>query len=406
MTHGFQAPPINGSAASTSREWLERLLDRCVQVKASDLHLSAGLPPCLRQDGVIQPLSEEKVLDAASMESIGHMLAEGMNVSNYTATGSLDGAISAGNGVRFRFNVFRRQGTVAIALRRLEDHLHSLADLGLSDQLYDVCNLSHGLVVVAGPTGSGKSTTLAAFLDRINHTRACHIVTIEDPIEYLHRPVKSLVNQRQIGTDASSFNDALVAAMRQDPDVILVGEIRDLNTIRTAITAAETGHLVFATVHAGSCVGTIERVISVFPADEQAGMRQQLALILRCIIAQQLIVADGPILKGDAEGGILSRRRVVASEVLRTTDAVANLIASAKSSQIVSAMEAGGALGMQTMEHDLARLWMEGYLTEQTALRLARNPGIMQERANMLRKSNSFGSPHQVRNAKAVRGAR
>ena len=147
-------------------------------------------------------------------------------------------------------------------------------------------------------------------------------------------------------------------------------------------------------------------MISVFPADEQAGMRQQLALILRCIIAQQLIVADGPILKGDAEGGILSRRRVVASEVLRTTDAVANLIASAKSSQIVSAMEAGGALGMQTMEHDLARLWMEGYLTEQTALRLARNPGIMQERANMLRKSNSFGSPHQVRNAKAVRGAR
>src|SRR5262249_24855856 len=156
-----------------------------------------------------------------------------------------------------------------------------------------LCDLADGLVVVAGPTGAGKSTTLAAMMDRINQTRRCHMITIEDPIEYLHKQAKSLVNQRQVGADAESFYDAVVAAMRQDPDVILVGEIRDLNTIRTAITAAETGHLVFTTVHAGDCVGTIERLVSVFPADEQVGIRRQLALVLRAVIAQQLMICDG-----------------------------------------------------------------------------------------------------------------
>ena len=275
---------------------------------------------------------------------------------------------------------------MAIALRRLEDTLHTLAELGLPEALYEVCGHSHGLVVVAGPTGSGKSTTLAALLDRINRTRRCHIITIEDPIEYLHRPQLSLVNQRQIGSDASNFHDSLVAALRQDPDVILVGEIRDLNTIRTAITAAETGHLVFTTVHAGDCVGAIERLVSVFPADEQQGVRRQLALVLRWVIAQQLLVADGTRTDVNSTAtGIASRRRVIASEVLRNTGAVANLIATAKSNQIVSAMEAGGSLGMQTMEHDLARLWVEGYLTENTAHTLARNPAIMRERSDRLR---------------------
>ncbi|MEL7265166.1 MAG: type IV pilus twitching motility protein PilT, partial [Planctomycetota bacterium] len=249
------------------------------------------------------------------------------------------------------------------------------------------CSDSPSSVLVSGPTGSGKSTTLAAFLDRINQTRRAHIITIEDPIEYLHPPQMSLVNQRQIGTDANTFNDALVAAMRQDPDVILVGEIRDLNTIRTAITAAETGHLVFTTVHAGSCIGTIERLVSVFPADEQSGVRQQLALVMRWIIAQQLVIADGPKINEEtAAHGITSRRRVVASEVLRNTDAVANLIASGKTSQIVSSMEAGGALGMKTMEHDLARLWNEGLLIESTASRLSRNADIMRERAEKQRR--------------------
>ena len=180
--------------------------------------------------------------------------------------------------------------------------------------------------MVCGPTGAGKSTTLATLIDRINQTRRCHIVTIEDPIEYLHRPAQSLVNQRQVGSDTSSFNDALVASLRQDPDVILVGEIRDLNTIRTAITAAETGHLVFTTVHAGDCVGAVERLVSVFPADEQSGIRRQLSMVLRAVIAQHLLVADGA---GGAQDG--SRRsRVVASEVLMNNSAIANLIATGK----------------------------------------------------------------------------
>ncbi|QGJ68952.1 Type IV pilus twitching motility protein PilT [Planctomycetales bacterium 10988] len=392
MNSSFRPLELQGEPSSEAEQLLQRLTTRCVELEASDIHLCAGLAPCLRSNGVIVVQEDEGILEDSLLESLGQRLSEGMNIATYNQTGSLDGAITVECGARFRFNLYRRQGSLSIALRRLEDQLHSLADLGLSDQLYDVCDFSHGLIVVAGPTGSGKSTTLAAFLNRINETRPCHIITIEDPIEYLHPPRRALVNQRQIGTDASSFNDALVSAMRQDPDVILVGEIRDLATIRTAITAAETGHLVFTTVHAGSCVGTIERLVSVFPADEQPGIRQQLALILRVIIAQQLVVADGPKVEKVDENGILSRRRVVASEVLRTTDAIANLIATAKSSQVVSAMEAGGGRGMQTMEHDLARLWVEGYLTEQSASRLARNAKIMLERAEKIRRGGMLNS--------------
>ncbi|MEL6108738.1 MAG: PilT/PilU family type 4a pilus ATPase [Planctomycetota bacterium] len=392
MALRFSAPSIKPCRSDRCAADLEQLLDRSVEAGASDLHLSAGIPPMMRVNGQVFPLEDAESLTVEWLNGLVSHLADGTNLLNYEATGALDGAVSSASGVRFRFNIYRRQNAFSVALRRLEDKLHSLADLGLSEQLYEVCEDTHGLVVVSGPTGSGKSTTLAAFLDRINQTRRTHIITIEDPIEYLHPPRKALVNQRQIGTDASTFNDALVSAMRQDPDVILVGEIRDLNTIRTAITAAETGHLVFTTVHAGSCIGTIERLVSVFPADEQPGVRQQLALVMRWIIAQQLVIADGPkITNKTLAHGIESRRRVVASEVLKNTDAVANLIASAKSSQIVSAMEAGGALGMKTMEHDLARLWNEGYLTEATASRLSRNADIMKERADKIRR----GGPRQ-----------
>lgn len=382
----FSAPKLEPMRNQACADLLDRLLASCVRQGASDLHLSEGSKPCLRVNGEILPEEHEPESDSSTLEDLAKHLATGMNTLAYESTGSLDGAITAADKTRFRFNIYRRQGTIAIALRRLEDRIHQLTELGLNEQLYEVCDHSHGLVVVSGPTGSGKSTTLAAFLDRINRTRRCHIITIEDPIEYLHPPQQALVNQRQIGSDTSSFNDALVAAMRQDPDVILVGEIRDLNTIRTAITAAETGHLVFTTVHAGSCIGTIERLVSVFPADEQPGVRKQLALVMRWIVAQQLLIADGPAITAKTEAtGIASRRRVVASEVLRNTDAVANLISTAKSSQIISSMEAGGSLGMQTMEHDLARLWTEGYLTESTASRLARNAEIMRERAERIR---------------------
>lgn len=298
--------------------------------------------------------------------------------------------MSAADGTRYRYNVFRCQSRLSIALRKLEDEFRSLSDLGLPDNLYELCDLSDGLIILAGPTGSGKSTTLATLLNRINEKRHGHIVTIEDPIEYIHKPLCCLINQREIGKDAATFNDALVSAMRQDPDVILVGEIRDLNTIRTAITAAETGHLVLTTVHASDCVGTVERLVSVFPANEQDGIRRQLSLVLKAIINQHLIVADGVQKKIVIGGEPVRRRRVVCSEILRMNPAVAHLIAMGKSAQIYSTMETHRTLGMQTLEQDLARLWTTGVISEASALALAKSPKILRDRVNLMSKSRRF----------------
>jgi twitching motility protein PilT len=386
--------------SSPASALLADLLAECIRQDASDLHLAPNLPAYLRVEGVLEPQLDRPVLTAADTARIAEHLAENLDRSPLDQTGSLDGALTGPGGIRFRFNVFRRQGEISVALRRLEDRFRSLAELGLPDELYRLCDLSDGLIVVAGPTGCGKSTTLATMLDRINQTRACHMITIEDPIEYLHSTSKALVNQRQVGTDASGFYEALVASLREDPDVILVGEIRDLNTIRTAIVAAETGHLVFTTVHASDCVGTIERLVSVFPADEQDGIRRQLSLVLRAIIAQHLLVADGsgPTVhtngaRPPAEAAPPRRTRVVASEILMANSAVANLIATARSNQIYSAMETGAAGGMQTLEQDLARLWVAGRISETTAMAMARNPNILRERAVRMRGRPAAGSP-------------
>ncbi len=324
----------------------------------------------LRIQGTLAPLSSRPpVTDAQMAELAAPLLAE---TRADWSKGSIDGAMTGPHGSRFRFNVFRRQGALSIALRRLEDRFRSLEELGLPAALASLCDFRDGLVLVCGPTGAGKSTTLATLIDRINRTRACHIVTIEDPIEFLHRPVRSLVNQRQVGLDAPSFYEALVASLRQDPDVILVGEVRDLETIRTAITAAETGHLVFTTVHAGDCVGAVERLVSVFQQGEQDGIRRQLALTLRAAVAQHLLPS--------CEGGD-NPRRVVASEVLMVNPAVANLVAGGRTSQIYSLMESGQAAGMQTLEQDLARLWVGGVISEAVALACARNVGVLRDRA-------------------------
>jgi twitching motility protein PilT len=378
---------------------LTDLLTACVQRDASDLHIAPDQPPHFRIHGVLAPSETHPALSPSSIESLAAELLPGFRATEMDPTGSADGAISGPDGTRYRFNIFRRQGMLGIALRRLEDRFRSLSELGLPESLYGLCDLPDGLVVVCGPTGSGKSTSLATMLDRINQNRRCHIITIEDPIEYIHKGAKSLISQRQVGTDTRSFNDALVASLRQDPDVILVGEIRDLATIRTAITAAETGHLVFTTVHAGDCVGAVERLVAVFPADEQPGIRRQLALVLRAIIAQHLLIADGVAPQAFMPGAATQsaaiqgakphaarRSRVVTSEILMANPAVANLIATAKGNQIYSAMETGGAQGMQTLEHDLARLWVANLISENTAMGMARNPNILRDRAAMLRK--------------------
>ena len=240
---------------------LGQLLTHCVKIEASDLHLSSGQAPFFRADGKLVRDETWPVFENDQILELATLLS-GRDLTDWTQ-GAIDGATTAGGG-RFRFNIYRKQHSTAIAIRRLEERIRTLQQLGLPDSLYDLADLKDGLVILAGPTGSGKSTTIATLIDRINRLHQAHIITIEDPIEYVHPPKKSLVNQRQIGIDSQSFNDALVASLRQDPDVILVGEIRELETIRTAITAAETGHLVFATVHAPDCIGVIERITSVF----------------------------------------------------------------------------------------------------------------------------------------------
>lgn len=358
-----------------AQDRLRGVLRTAVQLQASDVHLAPGYEPYLRTAGQLHAVGGGP-LTVEEMQLITSELTKGGDENRLTRAGDMDGALTS-DGLRFRFNVFRRGRDLCVALRLLEDRIRGLVELGLPESLYSLCDLTDGLVVVAGPTGSGKSMTLAALIDRINRTHAAHIITIEDPVEYVHTPVRSLVNQRQVGVDCGSFHDALVASLRQDPDVILVGEVREAETIRTAITAAETGHLVFTTVHAGDCVGVIERMVSAFPAMEQEGVRRQLSMVLRAVVSQQLLMADGAHARPEMNG---RRRRVALSEVLLMNPAVANLMATGRTAQVYSAMEVGGGLGMQTFEQDLVRLLAEGMISTSTAFNVAKHPGVLQER--------------------------
>ena len=358
---------------------LENLFAYCAGYGASDVHLSVDEPPRFRVQGRLSPRPEFEVLDARAVDDIAMELGlstlplgcpDGTERVRKTLIrdGAIDGAVTAPDGQRYRFNLFRQQDRTAVALRRLDGTFRSVSELGLPRNIVDFCQERDGLVIVTGPTGSGKSTTLATLVDSINSTRECFIVTVEDPIEFLHPSKIALVNQRQVGRDARSFNDALVEAMRQDPDVILVGEIRDLDTVRTALRAAETGHLVFTTLHAGDCPGAVERLISMFPADEQNSARRQLAMVLRGIVAQHLAPsADG-------------RRRHAVTEVMVNTTGVANLIATGRTSQLPSAIETGGNAGMHPIEDSLAELVSAGAIEERVACALARSPETLQRR--------------------------
>ena len=375
-----------GFKSNSPTQLLPVLLQQCIDRAASDLHLSTGEPPFIRRRGRLIRGSWDGVLTESQMSDIVAELI-GPNIKSKLAEkGAVDGSVTS-QGVRFRYNIYQRQSELAVAIRRLEDRIRPLSELGLPDSLYELADLRDGLVVISGPTGSGKSTTLATLIDRVNQRQQSHIITIEDPIEYLHPSKQSLVNQRQLGVDCPSFGDALVSSLRQDPDVILVGEIREIETIRIALAAAETGHLVFTTVHAGDSVGVIERITSVFPAEEQAGVRQQLALVMRACVSQRLVIADGPAVVADERRGTEDvRRRVVASEVLRVNSAIANLMANGKSRQIYSAIEAGTGGGMQTMDQDLARLMAAGMISERTAMAYAHNFAVVMDRFERLRR--------------------
>lgn len=370
---------------------LLQLLARCEALGASDIHLAFGEHPRFRVQGVLSadaafPRMDEPTLLALARElGATNLPPDAANPAaavdaRFAERKSIDGAVSSAQGVRYRFNVFRENGHTAAAIRKLDSEFLPFEKLGIPARFGDFCDCRDGLVVVTGPTGSGKSTTLATMIDRINRSRDGHIITIEDPVEYVHASGRCLVNQRQIGRDATGFNEALVDSLRQDPDVILVGEIREIETIRTAITAAETGHLVFTTLHAGDCPGAIERLVSVFPADEQDGIRHQLAMVLRGVLAQHLLP---PVVAG--------ARRVAACELMVVTPAIANLIATGRSNQIYSAMETGGGVGMLSLDQTLCGLVADGRIAEGAALALSRNPESLHERIRALRGGRTHG---------------
>ncbi|MEO1133612.1 MAG: type IV pilus twitching motility protein PilT, partial [Cyanobacteria bacterium J06639_1] len=320
---------------------IEDLLELTVQMGGSDLHLSAGLPPYIRVSGHLQATEHEPLKPEEVQRLIFSMLNNNQRKS-LEQNWELDCSYGVRGIGRFRVNVYKDRGTYAAALRALAAEIPDIDLLGLPAVVKETANRPRGLVLVTGPTGSGKSTTLASMINYINQNRAEHILTVEDPIEYVYAPVQSVIHQRQLGEDTRSFANALKAAMREDPDVILVGELRDLETIQLAITAAETGHLVFATLHTSSAAQTVDRMVDVFPPGQQMQVRVQLSNSLVAVFAQCLVPRLNP---KPGEFG-----RCLAQELMIVTPAIANLIREGKTSQIYSAIQTGGKLGMQTLE--------------------------------------------------------
>ncbi|MGC2373437.1 MAG: type IV pilus twitching motility protein PilT [Solirubrobacteraceae bacterium] len=331
------------------------LLMEVVARRASDLHLAAGAPPTVRVRGRLTRLEGYPILSDTDTREIVYSILSGDQRQRLETNWQLDFAYSIPGHARFRVNAYFQRGAIGAAFRLIPFELTSIDQLGLPPAVHDLTRKPRGFVLVTGPTGSGKSTSLAAMLDEINSTREEHIMTIEDPIEFLHGHKKCLVNQRELGSDAQSFAAALKAALRQDPDVILVGEMRDLETISTALTAAETGHLVFATLHTQDTAQTVDRIIDVFPPEQQGQVRVQLSVALQGIITQQLLpTADGS-------------GRVAACEVLVPNPAVRNLIREGKTHQIYSVLQTGSAQGMQTMDAALVSLVRTGKISQKQA---------------------------------------
>ncbi|MEM6447269.1 MAG: type IV pilus twitching motility protein PilT [Cyanobacteria bacterium P01_D01_bin.123] len=347
---------------------IEDLLELTVQMGGSDLHLSAGLPPYIRVSGHLQPTEHEPMKPDEVQRLIFSMLNNNQRKS-LEQNWELDCSYGVRGIGRFRVNVYKDRGTYAAALRALAAEIPDIDVLGLPAVVKETANRPRGLVLVTGPTGSGKSTTLASMINYINQNRAEHILTVEDPIEYVYAPIKSVIHQRQLGEDTRSFANALKAAMREDPDVILVGELRDLETIQLAITAAETGHLVFATLHTSSASQTVDRMVDVFPPGQQMQVRVQLSNSLVAVFAQCLV----PRL--NVKPGEFGR--CLAQELMLVTPAIANLIREGKTSQIYSAIQTGGKMGMQTLEKVLSDLYHQGKISFDSAMSKTSRPDEM-----------------------------
>ena len=355
------SPVANGTSAprENADPDLVYALQQVVMLGASDLHLTSNAAPMIRIDGGLRPLEDAPIWSRDRVAKAIFTLLTPQQREKFETELELDLAYTISANARFRVNVYQQRGAIGAAFRLIPTLVKSLEELGIPDVVSRFAKLARGLVLVTGPTGSGKSTTLAALIDLVNRTRADHIVTVEDPIEFMHSHRKSVINQREVGSDTHSFANALKHVLRQDPDVILIGELRDLETISVALTAAETGHLVFATLHTQDASQTIDRVIDVFPPHQQGQVRAQLAATLNGVVCQTLV-------KRASGSG-----RAVATEVMMATPAIANLIREGKTYQIPSAMQAGRSLGMHTMDQHLADLVNSGIITHQAALEKA-----------------------------------
>jgi len=348
---------------------LEEIMENAVASRASDIHITVGKPIVFRVDGELIE-TQTDIVKPKDVEELAMSLFEN-NVrlmEEFKTNGEIDFACSSEDETRFRVNVFHQRGSMAMVMRILPHEIPEPEELGLPASVRELCKLKRGLVLVTGATGTGKSTTLASLINIINRTSKRHIITLEDPIEYVHTHQQSIVNQRELGNDTNSYANALRAALRQDPDVILVGEMRDLETISTAITAAETGHLVLSTLHTNSAPSTIDRVIDVFPPYQQQQIRVQLANVIEGVISQQLIHNDG------REG------RVAAFEVMLANPAIRNLIREGKAYQLTSQIQTNKKMGMQTMDDDLHKLYMQGRISADDCLQYAQDVSTMSRR--------------------------
>jgi len=348
---------------------IEDLMEEVVERGGSDLHISAGLPPYIRISGHLTP-TEHEVLTAEQCQRLIFSMLNNNQRKSLEQNWELDCSYGVKGLARFRVNVYKDRGTYAACLRALSSKIPSMDLLGLPSIVRELSEKPRGLVLVTGPTGSGKSTTLASMINNINQTRAEHILTVEDPIEFVYEPMKSLIHQRQIGEDTKSFANALRAALREDPDVILVGEMRDLETISLAISAAETGHLVFGTLHTSSASQTVDRMVDVFPPEQQQQIRIQLSNSLVAVLSQTLVP------KKDPKPGEFGR--VMAQEIMVVTPAIANLIREGKTSQIYSAIQTGGKQSMQTLERVLANLYQAGTVSFEDCMAKTSRPDEVQ----------------------------
>ena len=350
---------------------IDRLLDTVVKLGASDLHLTVGRQPTIRHHGGLRNL-QTKVLDSDDMVSLMKAITPERNQQELQEEGTTDFGFAYGDAARFRVSVFRQRGDLAIVLRQIPNRLLTFDQIGLPKVCQELIRRPRGMFLVTGPTGSGKTTTLACMINYINETMDRHIITMEDPIEYYHPHKKSICNQREIGNDSPSFSEALRRALRQDPDVILVGEMRDLETIEAAVRAAETGHLVFGTLHTTGAAKTIDRVVDAFPVTQQNQIRVQLSTALLCILSQALLT------RVDTQG------MVAAYEFLVITPAVANLIREAKTFRIDSAIQTGKKFGMQLLDDHLWSLYSQGKIAAEEMIDVSKNPSELTARIHRL----------------------